>query len=158
MVCGCVASRHSTVPSGAGCRGERAADHNAALITNIAMVGISFDVAVGMVSALLAGAALAAAGLILSWQASLVAIGAGALALIAQRGIRQRSGHFGRAVNIANRDRHSHVEQGLAQMRLARVFGREGQQRAGFASAVSNISICKRAAILDAGISGARRD
>jgi ATP-binding cassette, subfamily C, bacterial len=131
---------------------QRAADHNATLVTNIAMVGLSFDVTMRSFSALLVAAGLLVAGLYISWQATVFAIIAGGFALLAQSGIRKRSALRGQEINQGNRDLHRHVEQGLALIRLSRIFGQEDRQIAAFSRATNGIRDRKLASIRDQGI------
>jgi ATP-binding cassette, subfamily C, bacterial len=123
--------------------GQRAADHNVILTTNIAAVGIGFDQMIGLFANALMIAAYVLAALYLSWATTLTAIGLGVLTLLLMTGFRKRATHFGGVLNNANRDLHRHLQQGLSSIRLAKIFGKEHYLDDGFASAIDAVRLAK---------------
>jgi ATP-binding cassette, subfamily C, bacterial len=119
--------------------GQRAADHNAVLTTNIASIGIGFDQMIGLFANMMMIIAYVLAALFLSWQATLLAVALGLGTLLALARFRKRARYFGGVLNTANRDLHRHVQQGLSSIRLAKIFGQEPALDAGFASAVDAV-------------------
>jgi ATP-binding cassette, subfamily C, bacterial len=62
--------------------GQRAADHNAILTTNIAAVGIGFDQIIGLFANALMITAYVLAAIFLSWPTTLLAVSFGALTML----------------------------------------------------------------------------
>lgn len=135
--------------------GQRAADHNAVLISNSASASIGLDSAIGLIGSMATGLAMLAVSLLLSWQATLVAGLCGVALLAALRGFRRRALATGELLGGAQRGLHRHVELGLAQLREAKIFGAEASQCERFAEAAGAIRTSKLAQNRDAALTAA---
>ncbi len=102
--------------------GQRAADHNAVLITNSAQASVGLDQAIGLIASCASGLAMLGVSFALSWQTTLVALLCGLALLAALRGFRRRALTSGELLGGAQRGLHRHVELGLAQLREAKIF------------------------------------
>jgi ATP-binding cassette subfamily C protein len=122
---------------------QRAADHNAALLTNSSAAGVGLDQAIGLLSTGLTTLAMLSVSLLLSWQTTLLAVVCGLAMLVAFKGFRRRSLRAGADIGKAQRGLHRHVDRGLAQLREAKIFGIEATHNAAFAAATGSIRASK---------------
>ncbi len=129
--------------------GQRAADHNAVLISNSAAAGVGLDQAIGLIASLATGAAMVAVSILLSWQMTVAALACGLLLLAALRGFRLRALSTGELLGGAHRALHRQMELGLAQLREAKIFAAEARQGERFAAAAGTIREGKLTQIRD---------
>ena len=122
---------------------QRAADHNAALLSNSSAAGVGLDQAIGLLSTGLTTLAMLGVSLLLSWQTTLLALACGLALLAAFAGFRRRSLRAGADIGAAQRGLHRHVDRGLAQLREAKIFGIEATHNAAFAAATGTIRASK---------------
>lgn len=120
---------------------QRAADHNAALVTNSNFAGVALDQTLGLAATLVTMLVLAAISFAVSWQVTLAALLLGVVAFGAVSPLLRRAMETGRATNLANREMHRQVEQGIARFRETKILGGEDAEVAEF----ERISVAIRA-------------
>jgi ATP-binding cassette subfamily C protein len=135
--------------------GQRAADHNAVLISNSAQASVGLDQAIGLIASIATGLAMLAVSFVLSWETTLVALVCGLALLAALRGFRRRALTTGELLGGAQRGLHRHVELGLAQLREAKIFGAEAQQSARFGEVAGAVRDSKLAQNRDSALAAA---
>lgn len=118
---------------------RQSADHAALLMTNIARIGFGLGQAASLFSGGFAVLACLAAAALLSWQIALLAIGGGAVAVIAFRSQRRRALHLGEDLSAANRALIGQIQDGITGIRQAKILGKENANLVAFVAVLANV-------------------
>lgn len=118
---------------------QQAAMFNSQIITNVARIGAGLQQAVGLIAGTASALAFLAAALVLDWKLALAAIVGGGLLMLLVSGHRKRVVRLGRALGAANQALHAQVQEGVAGIRLTRIWQGEAQARRNFADSVSGL-------------------
>ena len=114
---------------------QRLSDYASLLITNVDRIGFGLNQVIMIAALAVTGAACVGAALVLSWQLSLFVIVCGLVVVLAFRQQRQRAVALGAEQNTAYESVYAQVQEGLAGIRIAKVF-RQEQRHIGEVGAV----------------------
>ena len=106
---------------------QRLSDYSSLIITNVDRIGFGLNQLVTIAALGVTGAACIGAAFILSWQLSLFALGCGLVVVLAFRRQRRRAVTLGKEQNAAYEDVFAKVQEGLAGIRIAKVFRQEAR-------------------------------
>ena len=104
---------------------QRLSDYSSLIITNVDRIGFGLNQLVNIAALTVTAAACIGAAFILSWRLSLFAVGCGIVVAAAFRGQRRSAVTLGKAQNAAYEDVFAKVQEGLAGIRIAKVFRQE---------------------------------
>lgn len=106
---------------------QRMSNYASLIITNVDRIGFGLNQVVSITALAITGAACIGATLLLSWRLSLFAIACGLLVLLAFRNQRRRAMALGKEQNAAYEEVFAEIQEGLAGVRIAKVFRQERQ-------------------------------
>ena len=106
---------------------QRMSNYASLIITNVDRIGFGLNQVVSITALAITGAACIGATLLLSWRLSLFAIACGLLVLLAFRNQRRRAMALGQEQNAAYEEVFAEIQEGLAGVRIAKVFRQERQ-------------------------------
>jgi ATP-binding cassette subfamily C protein len=104
---------------------QRSSDHANILMNTVGRIGTGLDQALALMVGLASLFAYSIVALLLSWQVTLVAFGFGLLVLMAFAGHRKRAVELGHDLATATREMQASVQEGLAGLRLTKIFRQE---------------------------------
>lgn len=122
---------------------KRIADRNAALLTNGATAGVGLDQAIGLLAAGVNLTVLLGVSLLLSWQATVVAMICGGGILLVLRHLRQAAYTGGVAIGAAQRAMHRQFEQGLTALRDVKMYAAEARLAEEFDQTMAELRTAK---------------
>ncbi len=128
---------------------KRATDHQATLMTNIAIAGTGLSQAMTLASGLFMALIYLTTAILLSWQATLAVLAFGAFGAFSFANMRRRAVLRGDQVREAQHDLHKQVQESLTAARLIKVFGKEGHASTVFAETVAKLRGAKSAHVRD---------
>lgn len=106
---------------------QRMSNYASLIITNVDRIGFGLNQVVSITALAITGAACMGATLLLSWRLSLFAIACGLLVLLTFRNQRRRAMALGKEQNAAYEEVFAEIQEGLAGVRIAKVFRQERQ-------------------------------
>lgn len=106
---------------------QRMSNYASLIITNVDRIGFGLNQVVSITALAITGAACMGATLLLSWRLSLFAIACGLLVLLTFRNQRRRAVALGKEQNAAYEEVFAEIQEGLAGVRIAKVFRQERQ-------------------------------
>lgn len=118
---------------------KQAALFNSLIITNVARIGAGLQQATGLIAGVASALAFLGAALVLDWTLALAAIAGGGVLMLLVSGHRKRVVQLGQALGAANQALHGQVQEGVAGIRLTRIWQGEHQAKTDFADTVSGL-------------------
>ncbi len=118
---------------------QQAAMFNSQILSNVARVGAGLQHALNLISRLASTGAFLAAALLLDWMLALAAIAGGAVLTMLVSGHRRRLVELGRALGPSNRELHAQVQEGMAGIRMTRVWQGESRTLQAFTQTVASM-------------------
>jgi len=118
---------------------QRAASFNSMIITNVTRIGHGLQQSTNLIASSVSAMAFVAAALVLDWKLALVAMAGGAVLLQLVSGHRHRMIRLGQALGIANQALHQQVQEGVAGIRLTRIWQGEATAIRHFSDVVGHL-------------------
>jgi ATP-binding cassette, subfamily C, bacterial len=106
---------------------QRLSDYSSLIISNVDRIGFGLNQILSLAAMAVTGLACIGAAFVLSWKLSLFAIACGAAVLLAFRTQRRRALALGKEQNAAYEEVYAEVQEGLAGIRIAKVFRQEAR-------------------------------
>ena len=104
---------------------QRLSDYSSLIITNVDRIGFGLNQLVTIAALAITGAACIGAAFILSWRLALFALGCGVVVAMAFRSQRRSAVTLGQQQNTAYEEVFAKVQEGLAGIRITKVFRQE---------------------------------
>lgn len=118
---------------------QQAAMFNSQILSNVTRVGAGLQHALNLISRLATTGAYLAAALLLDWMLALAAIAGGAVLTTLVSGHRKRLVQLGRALGGSNMQLHAQVQEGMAGIRMTRVWQGESRTLQTFTQTVASV-------------------